>query len=303
MKCPKCGYLGFEHVDRCRNCGYEFSLVDTTESLELPIRSAAPTPDPLADLALVDAAAIPPKTTPARPLASTELPLFGFSAEPDDSQIEPARPRNVVLRRPAIADVPRRRLDAAREQMLDLGLEPPNPRLAIEPDVPFTRPAWASSREVPEQREELERKADIEQREDAADAGLATRLFAVLIDIGVLAAVDAVVVYFTLAICGITLAELSLLPKGPLLAFLFVQNAGYLVAFTAGGQTLGKMLAGIKVVSDGSDEGLDLGRAALRTAVWVLLAVPAGLGFLTALFSNDHRGLHDRFAQTRVVRG
>ena len=298
MKCPKCGYLGFEHVDRCRNCGYEFSLADTTESVELPIRSAAPTPDPLADLALVDAAAIPPKPTPARPLASTELPLFGFSAEPDDRQIEPARPRNVVLRRPAIADVPRRRLDAAREQML-----PPNPRLAIEPDVPFTRPAWASSREVPEQREELERKVDIEQRDDAADAGLATRLFAVLIDIGVLAAIDAVVVYFTLAICGMTLAELSLLPKGPLLAFLFVQNAGYLVAFTAGGQTLGKMLAGIKVVSDGSDEGLDLGRAALRTAVWVLLAVPAGLGFLTALFSNDHRGLHDRFAQTRVVRG
>ena len=26
MKCPKCGYLGFEHVERCRNCGYDFSL-------------------------------------------------------------------------------------------------------------------------------------------------------------------------------------------------------------------------------------------------------------------------------------
>ena len=26
MKCPKCGYLGFEHVDRCRNCGYDFAL-------------------------------------------------------------------------------------------------------------------------------------------------------------------------------------------------------------------------------------------------------------------------------------
>ena len=30
--------------------------------------------------------------------------------------------------------------------------------------------------------------------------------------------------------------------------------------------------------------------------------IPAGLGFLTALFSRDHRGLHDRFAGTRVVR-
>jgi uncharacterized RDD family membrane protein YckC len=35
----------------------------------------------------------------------------------------------------------------------------------------------------------------------------------------------------------------------------------------------------------------------------MLLAVPAGLGFLTAIFSTDRRGLHDRFAQTRVVRG
>jgi uncharacterized RDD family membrane protein YckC len=48
-----------------------------------------------------------------------------------------------------------------------------------------------------------------------------------------------------------------------------VQNGGYLVAFTAGGQTLGKMAAGIRV---------------------------------TALFSRDRRGLHDRCAGTRVVR-
>ncbi len=27
MKCPKCGYLGFDSGERCRNCGYDFSLV------------------------------------------------------------------------------------------------------------------------------------------------------------------------------------------------------------------------------------------------------------------------------------
>jgi len=90
-----------------------------------------------------------------------------------------------------------------------------------------------------------------------------------------------------------------------LIAFLLVQNGGYLVAFTAGGQTLGKMAAGIRVVSvdaAGKDETLDVGRAFLRTLAWLVLAVPAGLGFLTAIFSRDHRGLHDRFAGTRVVR-
>ena len=41
----------------------------------------------------------------------------------------------------------------------------------------------------------------------------------------------------------------------------------------------------------------------LRTALWLLLAIPAGLGFLTALFSAERRGLHDRFAGTRVIKG
>jgi uncharacterized RDD family membrane protein YckC len=102
-------------------------------------------------------------------------------------------------------------------------------------------------------------------------------------------------------ICGISWHELGILPKGPLLAFLLVQNGGYLVAFTVGGQTLGKMATGIRVVATESAGTLDLGRAMTRTLVWFVLAVPAGLGFLT-LFSRDHRGLHDRFAGTRVVR-
>ena len=32
MKCPKCNYLGFETGDRCKNCGYDFSLMDEPES-------------------------------------------------------------------------------------------------------------------------------------------------------------------------------------------------------------------------------------------------------------------------------
>ena len=38
MKCSKCGYLGFDSVDRCRNCGYEFSLAPTFALPDLPIR-------------------------------------------------------------------------------------------------------------------------------------------------------------------------------------------------------------------------------------------------------------------------
>ena len=81
-----------------------------------------------------------------------------------------------------------------------------------------------------------------------------------------------------------------------------MQNVGYLVAFTAGGQTLGKMAAGIKVVPEDSEESLDLGCALKRTVMWLVLAFPAGLGLLSALFDREHRGFHDRFAGTRVVR-
>src|SRR5437762_437975 len=102
-------------------------------------------------------------------------------------------------------------------------------------------------------------------------------------------------------ICGISTTELHILPRAPLLAFLLVQNGGYLVAFTAGGQTLGKIAAGIRVVSAESTASLDLGQAFMRELVWLVLALPAGLGFLTIL-GRDHRGAHDRFAGTRVIR-
>ena len=137
---------------------------------------------------------------------------------------------------------------------------------------------------------------------DEETAGLGARVTAAIVDLFILATIDAAVIYFTMQICAVSLSELAIVPKAPLLAFLLVQNGGYLVAFTVGGQTLGKMAAGIKVVSIDADGTLDVGRAALRTVLWILLAVPAGLGFISALFGRDRRGLHDRFAGTRVVR-
>src|SRR5687767_11301143 len=34
MKCPKCHYLGFETGDRCKNCGYDFSLLTAAPAVE-----------------------------------------------------------------------------------------------------------------------------------------------------------------------------------------------------------------------------------------------------------------------------
>ena len=40
MKCPKCGYLGFETTDRCRNCQYDFSLAPFASDPELTLHGA-----------------------------------------------------------------------------------------------------------------------------------------------------------------------------------------------------------------------------------------------------------------------
>jgi uncharacterized RDD family membrane protein YckC len=133
-------------------------------------------------------------------------------------------------------------------------------------------------------------------------AGLGARFVAAAIDLVVLAVIDLAVVYFTLQICGLTVDDFAIVPKAPLLAFLVVLNGGYFVAFTAGGQTLGKMATGIRVVPNEPTGSVDLPHSLVRTIVWAVLAIPAGLGLLTALFTRDRRGLHDRCAGTRVVR-
>jgi uncharacterized RDD family membrane protein YckC len=248
MKCSKCGYLGFETGDRCRNCGYQFSFAD---SGELPL-FISPLDD---DTPLI--------TKPSPPRA----PLAVRRSTPDLARMRPA---STSTARAVVGD-------------LALDLQPrPTPEVAAVRPTPATRPS-----NTPEHRQ---------------DAGVARRVAAGTIDLLLLLAVDLVVVYFTMQICGVALEELALLPKGPLVVFLLVQNVGYLVAFTVGGQTLGKMAAGIKVVAGDCDAAVDVPRALKRTVMSLLLAVPGGLGLLPTLFDKEHRGLHDRFAGTRVVR-
>ena len=70
------------------------------------------------------------------------------------------------------------------------------------------------------------------------------------IDHLLLGAIDLAVVYFTLRMTGLTMADLSMLPPVPLVAFLLLVKLSYFCAFTAvGGQTIGKMAMRIRVVT------------------------------------------------------
>ena len=282
MKCPKCGYLGFDDVERCRNCGYDFSFAPAPDP-ELEIRSGAPTPAVLDDLALIDAAQDADTSSPAPTPVLTKLPLFAGGSDdlPLITKLSPPRPPLAVRR--ATPEMPRPRPEASRPALLDLSA----PAGEGRPSLAARHRAASAPAET----------------DSTMPAGIFSRVMAVAIDLAVLTAIDVLVVYFTLQICGLTAADLGILPKAPLIAFFVVQNGGYLVAFTAGGQTLGKMAMGIKVISTGSREQIDVPHSLLRTVLWLVLAIPAGLGFLTALFSPERRGLHDRFAGTRVIKG
>jgi len=78
-------------------------------------------------------------------------------------------------------------------------------------------------------------------------------------------------------------------------------GGGYYTALTAfTGQTLGKMAAGIRVVTkDGGNVGV--GRSLGRWAAYSLSSLPIGLGFVAAAFNPQRKGLHDFVAGTRVV--
>jgi uncharacterized RDD family membrane protein YckC len=143
------------------------------------------------------------------------------------------------------------------------------------------------------------------QSEDFSSAPLAapsSRILAALLDVALLSALDASILYLTLRLLGLSTAQVFELPLLPLFAFFLLLNGGYFIAFTAvGGQSIGKMALGIKVISQ-EESTVPLGRATLRTLAFFVSALPLGAGFLPGVISADRLALHDRLAHTRVVR-
>lgn len=305
MKCPKCGYLGYAQADRCRNCGYEFVLTEP-DADDLRLNDRTLPLDPIGDLELVDDAAIAREETfgagaaPSRrrhtPNAPGELPLFGSPIADDEPLItKVSPPRTPLSVRRATPDVPRLRTEPRAPMLEWSDSAQPTPSIARDDGSPEVLESRTPRRP---------RSKDLSPLDPAEPepAAIGSRAMATAIDMGLLLVVDLLVVYFTMKICRVTLSEIAMLPRAPLFAFLLLQNGGYVIAFTATGQTLGKMIAGVRVLADDEGRAPDLGRSALRAVVWLVLALPAGAGLLATLLMRDGRGLHDRCAGTRVVR-
>jgi uncharacterized RDD family membrane protein YckC len=329
MKCPKCSYLGFETGDRCKNCGYDFSLllsdsdaIDAKLSLREPEGGQAPDiwldriDTALSDVAVRTArepAAASSISTAAASSISTAAPSsISSAAAPASSAaaVSPATtPQPSDLSFPLFApkneedDEPLIKLPAA-----------PRPPLAVRrtPEQPHLRP---SPRSLPQEESRLALDVVESLRPETEDfrttpvtvpvtapvvSGLPRRAAAGLIDLAILFGVDFVIVYSTLQMSALTLADWALLPAAPMLAFLGLLKLSYFGAFTAAcGQTIGKMAMRIKVIAD--DATLDPARAARRTLVSAVSVLAVGTGFIPVLVDADRRALHDRVAGTRVV--
>lgn len=301
MKCPKCQYITFDQGDRCRNCGYDFSLTVDTPDLDLPIKTGDEALGPLADLDLArrDSAAPTPVPTPApteldsprsRRERPVELPLFVDRGLDDDRPLVslPAAPRAPVAVRKSTRHAPQR-----------LSLD--------EPDLHAPAPRPDHAPPPPRNVEPSPRSESAEETAgESGAAPAAARLLGGAIDLGLLAAIDLAVLYLTLRLCELEFSQLAAIPFAPFVAFLALLNGGYLTAFTAaGGQSIGKMAAGTRVVNADDTAWTDrvpLGQAVVRAIGYLVSALPAGLGFLPALFSPDGRAVHDRIAHTRVVK-
>jgi uncharacterized RDD family membrane protein YckC len=286
-KCPKCQYFSFDSGDRCRNCGYDFSLaLDLSPDDDLRIQNDLEPIGPLGDFALND--------TPST------LPLFKPGADPDAPLVTPgAAPRApLAVRRGAPTTGRPARQKRERPEAH------PEPRLALDTaEIPVIAPPRRQPAPLPADPTPVAPVTDVV----APTAGLVSRVAAGAIDLVILGGIDLLVVYFTLKICDLTFVDILLLPAAPLLSFLLLVDGGYLTAFVAaGGQTIGKMATGIRVVpadpAAPRAERVTFGRAILRAIVFVFCLLPAGLGLVPALFGREHRGLHDRLADTRVVK-
>lgn len=304
MKCPKCDYLGFDSGDRCRNCGYEFSLMgDAAARTPATGSGAGRTPPPghvghpsLREPGLARGskyrrtddsgldAGVDRKLAGQAEGTPIDLPLFGEAG--GLGALPPPRPPLQVRRATPAPGRLRHRPATPRPEALKLDLE------AAPAPVPV--PA------APPQAAAAEREATAPVASAGRMASAGQRVTAASIDLALSAALDAVVLYFTLRLCELTSNDVHLLPIVPLIAFFLVLNGGYVILLTGTlGQTLGKMVAGIEVVTDRRG-GMDIGRATLRAAAAVLAIAPVGLGWVFGLV-GDRRALHDRLTGTRVI--
>jgi uncharacterized RDD family membrane protein YckC len=287
------------------------------------IASYVATPEPEPELVEEAPVVVPePERQPEVPEVAAVAPVTPAPEPPSfEPSLEPSRepsfePSLEPSREPSL-EPPAEPSSVAALPFDDSPLVPPpaaRPPLAVRrstPEVPRNRPRTTR----PVKFESLNLEAPASPKTSAARAAsetvaslmesptLGVRVGAGLIDVLLLLVINAAVLYLTLRVTGLqnTVEDLRVLPPVPLIGFIATLTFGYVAAFTvAGGQTIGKMMFSLRVIGD-DGRAVDAAGGMLRALGCMLVPITLGLSYLPALFTSDHRALHDRLAGTRVV--
>ena len=326
MKCPKCGYLGFETTDRCRNCQYDFSLAPFAAQPDLALKAADGTEETNSDF---DLPAIKRQTDSLSAIALDLDRIFGGEDRTPGDSRRPARSTGPTIEvidddvPPAAVDVPSEESQPAIEAADALPFDdaPIVPPPAARPPLAVRRATTEVPRNRPRTTRSMRPELQLEPEQPAAAAPksgsmsntvaslmeippLGARVGAGAIDTLLLVVLDVVILYLTLRVSGLqnTMDDIRVLPIIPFGGFLALLAFGYVAAFTvAGGQTIGKMLLSLRVIGD-DGRPIDAAGGMLRAAGCMLVPLTLGLSYVPALVTAEHRALHDRIAGTRVVR-
>ena len=272
-------------LSKIPNAKPAFNTPDPEEIPVEPVQRVQPVQpvQPVQSVQPVETAPSVESIQPVEPVEPVELvepaDVLPFASAPIAPP--PARPPLAVRR--STPEVVRGRRNTPRPARAE-------PKLGLEPEKPAVSTAFRSVSAVP-----AERAAEL--------PALGARVFADLIDLLLLAFIDAAVLVLTLRITGLTMvwSDLRVVPAVPFVGFLALLAFGYVAAFTvAGGQTIGKMLTGIRVIGD-DGHAVDAAGGVLRALGCALVPLTLGLSYVPVLVTSDRRALHDRLAGTRVV--
>jgi uncharacterized RDD family membrane protein YckC len=148
----------------------------------------------------------------------------------------------------------------------------------------------------------MEKVVRSDDESETNQAGLATRLVAIAVDLGMLFALYAIVSSVFASVIPFTSGHRLSLPVAIVLGVLgFVAAGGIIAGFWAlAGQTPGMRFLSIRVTSEGSHH-LPFKLAVRRFLGAVLSALAVGLGYIAILRDTRRRAWHDRMVGTEVV--
>jgi uncharacterized RDD family membrane protein YckC len=241
-----------------------------------------------------------------RPASTTELPLFVKGTSAATAAVSARLIDEPLVQ---LSEEPRPPLAVRRK-------EPPPPRPARPLTTQETRTKGPLDLDLLADLQRIDALGELQERarrgtaaalSTAGPVGATARLAAATIDGILLGSLSLTVMWLTLRWCGLPLDRALMLPVlVPTSVFLALLLVGYLVMFNAaGGQTIGKMAVGLRVVREVTpfDAGgpVSFGQAMLRAVLTLPSVLIAGAGFLPALVGEE-RAVHDRLAHTRVIR-